>query len=369
MTPAFIVDEAKLLENLERVKRIKEKSGCQLLYSVKPLSEPTTLGIIKEHVDGLTVSSLFEAKLAHEVIGDRSKIHIVTPGLREKEIGEISEYASLITYNSIGQAKRLHRLINKEYTAGIRVNPQLSFVDEPRYDPCKANSKLGVPIDDLKERVEELDFIDGLHFHNHCEGKDTKPILETVQKLISELGFWLKNLNWINIGGGYFFEHVKDYEDLYKAIAMLRGLGLNVMMEPGGTIVRSAGFLRSSVIDIFENKGVKIAVIDASVNHIPEALEYSFKYKMSETSDGETPHKYMLAGPTCLAGDEFGEYCFKKPLEIGDTITFHNVGCYTVVRANMFNGVNLPSNYLRNKDGKEVLLKEFDYNYYRSRWI
>ena len=46
---------------------------------------------------------------------------------------------------------------------------------------------------------------------------------------------------------------------------------------------------------------------------------------------------------TCLAGDVIGDYSFKEPLKPGDKLVFCDMAHYTMVKNNMFNGVNLPS--------------------------
>ena len=76
---------------------------------------------------------------------------------------------------------------------------------------------------------------------------------------------------------------------------------------------------------------------------------------------------YLLAGSTCLAGDMFGEYAFEQPLQIGSRITFEGVGGYSLVKANMFNGVNLPSIYSLN-DEKLVLKRKYTLKDFLSRW-
>jgi len=53
----------------------------------------------------------------------------------------------------------------------------------------------------------------------------------------------------------------------------------------------------------------------------------------------------ILAGSTCLAGDVFGEYALQAETKIGDTVVFRNVGAYSLVKANRFNGHALPNIY------------------------
>jgi carboxynorspermidine decarboxylase len=99
---------------------------------------------------------------------------------------------------------------------------------------------------------------------------------------------------------------------------------------------------------------------------MPEVFEYQYKPKVSNsTRNGK--YKYILAGASCLAGDIFGEYSFKTPLMIGSRIVFEEMGAYTMVKANMFNGINLPSIYLLDSDQNLKLIKQFSYEDFLSR--
>src|SRR5207249_1862693 len=118
----------------------------------------------------------------------------------------------------------------------------------------------------------------------------------------------------------------------------------------GAAFVRSAGILVSTVLDLFPSGRKHMAILDTTVNHLPEVFEYQFEPDVI----GDTPSgrfAYTLAGCSCLAGDVFGDYAFTEPLRIGTKIVFANVGAYSVVKAHMFNGISLPSLYTLGETG------------------
>ena len=83
---------------------------------------------------------------------------------------------------------------------------------------------------------------------------------------------------------------------------------------------------------------------------------------MARLAPGEHAHTYRLGGPTCLAGDEIGEYSFREPLAIGDRVVFEDMACYTMVKNTMFNGVTQPAIAIQSKHTGEVsLVREFGY--------
>ena len=96
----------------------------------------------------------------------------------------------------------------------------------------------------------------------------------------------------------------------------------------------------SSVVDVFNRQGKNIAILDTTVNHLPEVFEYETSPEILNQT--KTGHNYILCGCTCLAGDVFGEYFFDKPLKTGDPIIFRDVGAYSYVKAHEFNGITKP---------------------------
>lgn len=141
--------------------------------------------------------------------------------------------------------------------------------------------------------------------------------------------------------------------------------GLQVIIEPGAAVVRDACFLVSRVIDIIPSDCKQIAVLDTTVNHMPEVFEYQFRPDiLNESENGG--FSYILEGSTCLAGDHFGEYSFDEPLKIGSTIVFSGVGAYTMVKAHTFNGINLPSVYSLTEAGELALQKQYTYQDFKN---
>jgi len=370
-TPAFVLSEPAILATMAQVAAVQGEAGCKVLYALKPLGHLDALRWMVGHVDGMAASSLYEARLAREVLGKEGTVSITSPGLRLDESEELASYCDHIVCNSLPQYERFQRAVGSRCALGLRVNPQLSFVQDERYDPCHAGSKLGMPLTQLVEllahRPESLRQLQGLHFHSNCDSETFAPLLTTVRHLDRHLAPLLGRLKWINLGGGYLLEPGQDRGPLCEAVHLLKSrYGLTVYFEPGAALVRAAGYLVASVIDLFDSDDGTIAMLDTSVNHMPEVFEYQFEPDVLEHQDNG-PHEYTLAGSTCLALDVFGEYCFRTPLQVGSRVIFPNAGAYTMVKAHMFNGVNLPTSYSLSADGRLLLRKRYTYSDFLSR--
>jgi carboxynorspermidine decarboxylase len=366
-SPAFVLDADEIINTLKVLNTLRHRCGCKVLYSIKSLPLSSVLEIAKPFVDGFSVSSLFEARLADEILAGQGVIHLTTPGIRQDEWDNMARLLTHISFNSLTQYQRFAFATQAQTSIGLRVNPKLSFVNDDRFDACRQYSKLGVGIDDLWQS-SCLDQVQGLHIHNVFSATDFTPLIKTIEKLRSYFGKNLAQLDWLNLGGGYLFNQIKDNRPFIDLVNKLTNdFDLDIYIEPGKAVVGHAGYLVSTVIDSFVSDNKTVAILDTSVNHNPEVFEYQRQPEVHE-HDPKGRYSIILAGCTCLAGDVFGEYRFSKPLAVGDKVVFKNVGAYSLIKANRFNGYNLPDIYMA-RDLLVKKLKYYAYQDYRQQWL
>jgi carboxynorspermidine decarboxylase len=372
ITPAFICDEAVLSRKSALLQSVVASTNAKIYFPLKCHNLYGSLQIIAEHVQGFAASSLFEAQLAREILGEGQRVHFTSPGLRDDEIEALVSLCDGIAFNSLSQWARCKEKASGRVTCGLRVNPQLSFVKDSRYDPCRLHSRLGVPLDQLEQVLSSepgvLAGIEGIHFHTNCDATDWSPLLKIVQHLDTHISSLLRQSRWINLGGGYLLEENTDLSGFRNAVQLLQNkYELDVIIEPGAGVVRDTCCLVAQVVDLFVSDGMQVAVLDTTVNHMPEVFEYQFSPDVvGDTTEGR--HCYMLTGATCLAGDVFGEYAFDTPLEVGSKVTFTGVGAYTLVKSHMFNGINLPTVYALTASGNLKLQNQYNYEDFIRRW-
>ncbi|BBL72229.1 carboxynorspermidine decarboxylase [Methylogaea oryzae] len=368
-TPAFVYDERLIEGKLAVLRQGTQGSGLKVLYSIKALPFRPLLELVRPWVEGFSVSSLFEARLAAEVLAGRGDLHLTSPGLRLEDAAELAEPGLRIGFNSLGQWQRLHPLLRGRASCGLRINPEISFLDDARYDPCRPHSKLGVPLSQVAALGDARpQGVQGIHFHTVFQARDFAPLRQTVARIEAALGDWLAGLQWINLGGGYTWDTPEDLAGLVEvAQGLRRRWDVEVLFEPGKAVVGEAGCLAARVLDVFDSGGKTVAVLDTSVNHNPEVFEYQRRPALLNEAPGGV-HNVILAGGTCLAGDVFGEYRLAGPPRPGDLMVFANVGAYSLIKANRFNGHNLPSIYALDGDGCLQPRKGYGYEDYRRQW-
>jgi len=368
-TPAFLIDLGLLKKNVDILTGVKERCGAKILMALKAYSAWSTFDIIKPVVDGTNAASLFEAKLGSEFIAKEK--HICSPAYIDYEMDEVISICDHIIFNSIAQFEKYKDKIlrsGKEIEMGLRINPAHSEVKTAIYDPCAANSRLGITIENFPEKLPEQ--ITGLHFHTLCE-LNSDSLERTLKAVEEKFGKFLVGCKWVNFGGGHHVTRSDyDIDLLCKLVNDFKTrYDVEVIIEPGEAIALNAGFLISSVLDIVHND-IDIAILDSSAStHMPDVLEMPYRPVVTGGAlPGEKKYSYRLAGRTCLAGDIIGDYSFDEPLHAGDKIIFHDMAHYSMVKTTMFNGLNLPDIVLYDPVNDQYdVQKRFSYCDFKSR--
>ncbi len=361
-TPAYVADMAAIKRNLAVASQIKQQTGCKILLATKAFSAYGLFDRFTDALDGTTASGYYEAKLGYEHFG--KDVHVYSPAFSASDIAKLAPISSHITFNSIAQWQAY-----KEHFAvtGLRLNPRLQLVtNNPIYNPSAPDSRFGVELTDITPEITAQ--LDILHVHNLCENMaDASCTL--LDYLSTDCAHILEQVRYVNIGGGHYITHPDyDVDRLIQAINQLQDrFNVQVVMEPGGTLVYEGGYLVASVLDIIARDHHQIAILDTSATcHMPDVLEVPYRPNLIGDAPSH-PHTYILAGTTCLTGDVIGTYYVKAPLRIGDKVTFTDMMQYSFVKNTTFNGMPLPDIGVLETDGQYRVLKRFGYEAFASR--
>lgn len=408
-TPCYLIDLGLLKRNLEILKGVQDRTGCRVLLAQKGYAAWSTYDLCSRYLAGTAASSLHEAKLGAEYFP--GEVHLCAPAYRDDDMTEYVRIVDHIVFNSFTQWQRFKSAVQnapRHIEAGLRINPMHSEVKTRIYDPCAPGSRLGIPPDQFRgtgfqpvnhsqdgHAANQLDGITGLHFHTLCE-LNADALERTLPAVEKQFGDVIKQMDWINFGGGHHMTR-PDYDvdllcDLITGFARRYPNLKTIYLEPGEAIALNTGVLIASVLDIVYN-AMDIAILDTSASaHMPDVLEMPYRpnivggtgFKPVKSNDQkgtdfqppehgqEWPchkkHTYRLAGPTCLAGDVIGDYSFDEPLNVGDKLIFGDMAHYTMVKNTMFNGINLPDIVLYdpNSDTYKVQ-RRFTYGDFKSR--
>jgi len=385
-TPAFVLDAQRLARNAAILSEVAERAGVRMLLALKAFSSPAAFPYLR--AAGTCASSVHEARLGLEAFGGEQ--HAFAAAFSEEDMVALMDLGiHHVTLNSFAQLRQWRRLAQAHASGGrvavgLRINPEHSEGQVPLYDPCAPHSRLGIRRASFAG--ESLEGVTGLHCHNLCE-QNADCFVRTLAAIESRFGNLLPQMRWFNFGGGHHITR-EDYdrELLIRTLCGFRARHphMTLYLEPGEAHILNAGTFVCTVLDIVENDG-PIAILDGSAAcHTPDVMEMPYTPRLFLASDwdgaavpgegasragkpGEKPYSVRLAGPSCLAGDVFGDYSFDRPLRPGDRLCFEDMALYTIVKTNTFNGIRLPSLWLRTAPDAYSLIRRFGYEDFRSR--
>lgn len=372
-TPCYIIDESALMDNCKVLASVEKNTGCKILLAQKAFSNFSFYPLLSEYLSGTEASGLYEAKLGKEKMPG-GEVHVFCTAYRQEEFDELLQYADHIVFNSIGQLKKfVIKAKDNGKSVGLRINPECSTQKgHILYDPCAVGSRLGVTREQWDRHMtdELLGLLDGVHFHTLCE-QNADALAITLSAVEEKFGDILPKVKWLNMGGGHHITRA-DYNiaGLEKCIQDARKKwNVQVYLEPGEAVALNAGYLATRVLDLVENGGVKIAILDASAAcHMPDVIEMPYTPPLySAGCDNLGQFVYRLGGPTCLAGDVIGDYAFSAPLRENDLLLFGDMAIYTTCKNNTFNGIPLPNIWKRAADGQLTKLTDFGYKDFEMR--
>ena len=387
-SPSFVVDAARLRQNLSVLADIRDRAGIKVLAALKAFSMWSTAPIIGEYLDGVCTSGLWEARLASEFYD--GEISTYCAAYKPEDLDEILRLSDHVVFNSPDQILRCSAIIEaargrgESFDIGLRLNPMHATGEVPRYDPCAPHSRLGFPIDQLTE--EHMELVDGIHMHTLCE-QDFEPLQRTWDVAFDALEPYFGQFKWINLGGGHHITR-SDYqrdELVQFLIDMKDDTGAEVYLEPGEAVALDAGILIGTVLDSGWN-GMPVAITDISATcHMPDVIEAPYRPAMlGEVLDDAFPREggdllpeapafageqaVRLGGPSCLAGDVIGDYRFAEGPQVGQRFAFLDQAHYSMVKTTTFNGVPLPSIWLWDSESDSLeCIKRFGYEDFRDR--
>lgn len=357
-TPYYLIDKAMLLDNLRKIDRVREASGAKVLLALKCFATWSVFGLMREHMDGTTSSSLNEVRLGHRHFGGET--HAYSVAWADHEIDEAAAHADKIIFNSIGQLERFGGRA-AGIARGLRLNPGVSSSGFDLADPARPFSRLGEWDAGKVEAVR--DRVSGFMIHNNCENADFDLFDRMLGRIEERFGSLLHHAEWVSLGGGIHF--TGDNYPLDRFCARLKRFsetfGVQVYLEPGEAAITRSTTLEVTVLDTLFN-GKHLAVVDSSIEaHMLDLLIYRESARMKPDRGA---HEIMICGKSCLAGDIFGTFRFETPLKVGDRLSIQDAAGYTMVKKNWFNGVPMPAIAIREFDGSVRTVRSFTFEDY-----
>ena len=373
-SPAFIYSSKAINDNFQSYQS-EIREGDLICYAVKANSNLHILKLLSDLGSGFDVVSGNELKRCLLAGADKNKIVFSGVAKTEEEIILAIENDILsINIESYGEFERILEVskeLNKKVNCALRVNPDIAIGSHKYIQTGSKTSKFGLDKESVLKISSQCE-IDGpikltsVASHIGSQISDENLILESVDYLIEiadELAKNGHNIEYLDIGGGLGIQYRDEEEGspkilLEKVKELLSERDFKIILEPGRSVIGTAGILVSKVEYIKEAGEKKFAIIDAGMNDLIRPSLYEAWHKVIEVDHQNTDlDLYDLAGPVCETGDVLAK---DRNLKImpGDHVAFMDVGAYGSVMTSNYNSRLRPIELLVTKDKVQVIKRK-----------
>ena len=336
-----------------------------ICYAVKANSNLAILNVLAQLGAGFDVVSLGELERVVAAGGDPSKVVFSGVGKTTTEMQRALDL-KIRCFNIESEAELLSlaELANGAgYVApiSIRVNPDVDAGTHPYISTGLRENKFGVEVAvarELYQIAEEHTALNpvGVDCHIGSQIEETAPFVESLEcllDLVHDLRTLGIRLQHIDLGGGLGVNYqaetppsIHDYVAVLKE--RLQDQALELVLEPGRSIVAEAGALLTEVLYLKPTADKHFAIVDAAMNDLLRPALYSAWQDIQPVTlrDGES-HIWDVVGPICETADFLGKNR-AMVLSQGDLLSIMGAGAY---------GFGMASNYNSRPRVAEVMVQ------------
>ena len=336
-----------------------------ICYAVKANSNLAILNVLAQLGAGFDVVSLGELERVVAAGGDPSKVVFSGVGKTTTEMQRALDL-KIRCFNIESEAELLSlaELANGAgYVApiSIRVNPDVDAGTHPYISTGLRENKFGVEVAvarQLYQIADEHTALNpvGVDCHIGSQIEETAPFVESLEcllDLVHDLRTLDIRLQHIDLGGGLGVNYqaetppsIDDYVAVLKE--RLQDQALELVLEPGRSIVAEAGALITEVLYLKPTADKHFAIVDAAMNDLLRPALYSAWQDIQPVTlqDGES-HVWDVVGPICETGDFLGKNR-AMVLSPGDLLSIMGAGAY---------GFGMASNYNSRPRVAEVMVQ------------
>lgn len=369
--PAYVYNLAHISGRINFLRSSFKKIKPSIHYAMKANDQQDVLRTIREAGGNIDTVSAGEVKIA---IANGFKAEQVIFSGVAKSKDEIA-YAlragiKQINVESPSELKRIAQIareLNLRASVAFRMNPDVNPQTHPYITTGFRENKFGMDdsflpelISILKANPENL-WLRGLTLHIGSQLLELSSLKEAIEKTkavfigLKEQGF---KMDRFDIGGGVGINYQTDDEtaelqllsDYAKmADSLVSDLGVEVILEPGRTLVARSGILIGEVQYVKVTQNKNFAILNTGMNHLLRPALYQAKHRVLPlTWTKNTIKTYDIVGPICESADFLAQKVELPEISEGDFIAIADAGAYGRVMASHYNAHELP---------KEVALK------------
>lgn len=405
-TPTYVYSATAIRANYERLYRLFSPLGAKLQYAIKASPNLNICRMLRGLGAGMDVVSGGELERAWLAGTPMSEIVFAGVGKAEEEVraalagrySPIREVAgahgapdpagrgpvglfNVESESELGRLSKIATELGETARFCLRVNPNVDPHTHEYTTTGKEENKFGIDADRIVDLVDRwagrpgLEFR-GLHVHIGSPVPQVGPYAEAIAVvlgLIDELAARGHRASVLNLGGGWPIDYTEGSVpplESYAArivplLAERAAAGLQVLLEPGRSILGNSGMLLARVQHVKKGRAKTFVICDGGMHVLLRpALYRAFHFAWPARWDGPEPRwveesdlpgleRCDLVGPICETGDFLARGRMLPPMAQDDLVAVFSAGAYGISMASNYNDHGRPAEVL--VDGAKLL--------------
>lgn len=359
-TPLYIYSRDQLAANYHHLRAAFAPLNAHLHFSVKSNANATLLGLLRELGCGFDAVSGGEVYRALHAGADPASIVFAGVGKTAAELAyALDEHLGWINVESAEELAVLDRLAaarSVRPAIALRINPSVDAETHHHIATGGHRSKFGIDLDEARSLLAQADQfphldLAGLHLHIGSQLASPDRTVEAVRRVLELTA--LHPIRSLDLGGGFPVPYRPDDEfpdpaQFAAALApLLKDRGLHIAIEPGRSLIATAGVLIAQVQYLKVRAGRRIVVTDTGMTELIRPALYEAYHHIDAVEHGPAAAlPAEVVGPICESSDVLGYDRALPEVQRGDELIIFNAGAYGMSMASNYNSRGRPAEVL-----------------------
>ena len=360
-----------------------------ICFAVKSNGNLSILKRLAELGSGFDIVSGGELRLLKQIGVPGNRIVFSGVGKSREEIREALNYRvatqsapGILLFNVESEAEleildeeaaRIVARGAKPPATAIRVNPDVLAGGHPHIATGRHEHKFGLDWTEAKRlylahRDSKWIRWEGLSAHIGSQITTLDPFRRAVKRLVGyveELKAQGIPLRYLDVGGGLGVRYSDQKPPKRTAYAklikeLMRGAGVEMLLEPGRSIIAQSAVLLTRVAYTKTNRGKRFVIVDGAMNDLMRPSLYGAIHPITKvTRDGKEPNtkrqRADIVGPVCETGDCFLHDWPLGEVRAGDLLAIWGAGAYGMALASNYNARCRPAEVLVEGDSFRLI--------------
>jgi diaminopimelate decarboxylase len=375
-TPTYVYSRRAIVDAFGELERGLSALPHTLCFAVKANGNLSILNLLAQLGCGFDIVSGGELDHLGRIGVPGNRIVFSGVGKSREEIRAALRYrasgkgAQGILQFNIESAPELEILLEEASPfpsapgVSVRVNPDVKAGGHPHISTGLHEHKFGLTWPEarslyLAHRSAKHIRWQGISAHIGSQIVDLAPFQQALERLAGYLRDLRKHgiaLKYLDFGGGLGVRYTTERPISRVAYArmisrIVKPLGVQLLLEPGRSIIASAGVLLSRVIYTKQNSHKSFVIVDAAMNDLARPVLYDAPHAITRVSKKKSipslaPRLVDVVGPVCESGDCFLQEWPLGEVSSGDLVAIWAAGAYGMVQASNYNGRCRPAEVL-----------------------